>query len=130
MIALAPLEDYLNQFHPEVYSEIKERLSSQPCNDELAELVHSKATSYTNERWQIQLITIAAILALCSPETLYVGCRVRLGVGKSLSVALGVSQQRVSQKFLSASHYYKNISWCRDAVDSIVKEVRGGEVNG
>lgn len=119
------IEEYLNQFHPGVFKEINERLSSIPCHDGVTNAIYNKACAIRSERWEIQLITIAATLALCSPETLYVGCRVRLGVAKSISEVLEISQQRVSQKFESASHYYRNINWCREAVDSIVKEVRG-----
>jgi len=126
MSKLIAVEEYLNQFHPGIYQEVVYRLNSIPCSKEITQSVYTSASSLCEERWEIQLVTIAATLALCSPETLHVGCRVRLGVGKLLSVALGVSQQRVSQKFVTASHYYRNISWCREAVDNIVKEVRGG----
>ena len=126
MSKLIAVEEYLNQFHPGVYQEVLDRLKSIPCNNKLTEEVFKKASDYRKEKWQVQLITIASVLALCSPETLYVGSRVKLGVGKSLSYALGVSQQRVSQKFISASHYYRNVNWCRECVDNIVKEVRCG----
>ncbi len=124
MINSVAIETYLNQFHPSVFKEISERLSSIPCEYALIKTIYIKAKSSRQEKWELQLITIAATLALCSPETLYVGSRVRLGVAKTLAEILEVSQQRVSQKFESASHYYKNISWCRESVDKIVREVR------
>lgn len=127
MILTQPIAEYLNTYHPDVLKEMEVRLQSQPCSDGLVELVYNKAMQLFDEKWQVQLITIASVLALCSPETLYIGCRVRLGVAKSLSVALGVSQQRVSQKFLSASHYFKNITWCREASESIIHEIRSNK---
>lgn len=131
MISIQPINEYLNQFHPEVYAEISDRLKSIPCDSKLANQVFTKANEMQDEVWKVQLLTIASVLALCSPETLYVGCRLRLGVASTIAPVFGLSRQRVCQKIQSAAHYYKNINWCRDGVEQILKEVKeDGKVNG
>lgn len=121
------IKDYLNHYHPTIlreFKEFKQNLKSQACTDSLAAFVYSRACSLKDEKWKVQLTTIATILKLCSPETLYIKARVKSGVLQALSKALGITKSAVSRKIESAIHYYSYVSAIRNDVESIVSEVK------
>ena len=120
------IQSYLADRYPEVAQEVALRFTSKKCNDRLVGRVCYLAMQATSENWEHQIVSIASVLLLCSPETIYVGCAVRRNSGATglLAKKLGVSQPAISQKVDRARHYYTHVSWCREAVDNIVKEVR------
>ncbi len=121
------IQTYLSEYHPAIAKEVEDRLRSQPCTSQVVASVLSRAASIETEPWQHRLIIIISTLLLCSPETIFTTCAVRKGVASTLAKSLGVSQQAVSKKVEQARHYYTHLAAIREAVDKIVKEVRGNE---
>ncbi|MGJ1420467.1 hypothetical protein ACR79T_12640 [Sphingobacterium spiritivorum] len=119
------IQSYLATHYPDVAEEIITKLTSIKCNPKLVRKISSLATA--EEHWEYQLKTIAAVLVLCSPETIHTKSKVRNGIAVSISNVLGVSRQAVCHKVDRARHYYLNVARVREAVDYIVKEVRGDE---
>lgn len=121
------LQQYLQQYHPDIAEEVYSRFKSIPCTPELIHHVHDHTLAIASETWQVQIISIAAALLLASPETIYTDCGIRRnsGIATMLGKQIGVSHQVISKKVERARHYYTHVSWVRDAVDQIVKEVRG-----
>lgn len=117
---------FLEQNHPGIAKEVLDKFRSKKCNDRLVGRVCYLAFQATSENWEHQIVSIASVLLLCSPETIYVGCAVRRNSGATglLAKKLGISQPAISQKVDRARHYYTHVAWCREAVDNIVKEVR------
>lgn len=120
------IQQYLSKRYPEIAKEVSSRFTSERCCDRLVDKVCRLALHATSEKWEHQVVSIAAVLLLCSPETIYVESTVRRNSGSAslLGKSLGISQQSVSQKVDRARHYYTHVGWCREAVDKIVKEVR------
>lgn len=127
MIASIHIHSYLSERYPDVAEEVLDKFRSMKCNPKVIRSVYNKAAEMMEERWEIQVVTIAASLLLCSPETILVNSAVRRssGVATATGKVLGISQVSVSKKVDRARHYYTHVAWCRDAVDKIVKEVRG-----
>lgn len=121
------LQQYLQQYHPDIAQEVYQRFKSLPCTPEIIKSVHAHTIPLASEHWQVQIISIAAALLLVSPETIYTDCGIRRnsGVATMLGKQIGVSHQVISKKVERARHYYTHVSWARDAVDQIVKEVKG-----
>lgn len=121
----AHIQSYLAAHYPAVAEEISTKLTSVKCNPKLIRKVSQLATA--DEQWEYQLKTIAAVLILCSPETIHASSKVRNGIAVAISNVLGISRQAVCQKVDRARHYYFNMARVNEAVDKIVKEVRGNE---
>lgn len=128
IIAAESIQAFLDVHHPVVGKEVRDKLQHIPCTEELSQAVVASSQRIVSDKWQAQLIAISSLLLLCSPETIHTsrGVRRSSGVATLAAKALGISQQCVSRKIERAVHYYTHIGWCRDAVDSIVKEVRDG----
>lgn len=60
-----------------------------------------------------------------SPSTIKAGNYLRVGLISELACILNVSKPAISRRLPSIRHYYNNVSWFRENVDKIVKEVRG-----
>ncbi|MCL7987748.1 hypothetical protein M8998_07340 [Sphingobacterium sp. lm-10] len=122
------IQQYLQQYHPDIAKEVYSRFKSIPCTPEVIQQVHHHTIPHAHEHWQVQIISIAAALLLVSPETIYTDCGIRRnsGVATILGKQIGVSKQVISKKVERARHYYTHVSWAREAVDQIVKEVRNG----
>lgn len=125
MILSTHLHSYLAVHYPDIADEATERLSSVKCNPKLVRAVSSLAANHSSETWEFQITTIASVLVLCSPETIHAKSKVRNGIAVALSKVLGISRQAVCQKVDRSRHYYLRVGWCREAVNKIVKEVRG-----
>lgn len=122
------IQQYLQQYHPAIAEEVYQRFKSIPCTPNLIKSVHNHTVPLVGERWQVQIISIAAALILVSPETIFTDCGIRRssGVATMLGNVLGVSKQLISKKVERARHYYTHVSWAKEAVDKIVKEVANG----
>ena len=125
MIRQGSLIGYLRENHPDILVEAKSKLLSSPTSRTVFSQMHSRARKIVQDDWQVKLVTITAALLYSSPETLYSAMPIRNGVAKTLGCVLDVTKQAVSKKLDQARHYYTHVAWCRDAVDKIVKEVRG-----
>lgn len=119
------IQSYLDIHYPAVAEEISIKLKSEKCNPKLVRKVSSLVTA--EEHWEFQLKTIATVLILCSPETIHAKSKVRNGIAMAISKILGISRQAVCHKVDRARHYYLNVARVREAVNYIVKEVRGDE---
>lgn len=114
---------YLDIFHPEILQKMQEQLSGIDCSPEAVRNIISQVQE--TENWKKRLIIIASSLVLFSPETILIGCTTRYPVTKIVSQELGVSRPAISKNISQATYYYQRFDWCRNAVDKIVKEVRG-----
>ncbi len=121
------ISQYLLLKHPEVYNELAINLKSKPCSLNQLIKIHSFSNQISDDPFYQRLYTICTSLILFSPETIHAEYRVKSGVIKSLAEIMGVSKQALSSKISQSVHYYLNVARVREAVDYIVKEVRGDE---
>lgn len=124
------ITNYLNLFHPNILEEMQRKMSAIECTPHVLEKVINLSCANFTDKWERRMVLIASCLLLFTPETIYANCLVRKGVASKIAESLGVSQQAVSKQVAQSRYYYSRTPWCREAVDKIVKEVRGGEVNG
>lgn len=118
---------YVASHYPEVFHEAEKRLQSIPCTEELVERVVNLSYSRSEELWKVRLLATTAVLLLCSPESIHTDIKIKNGVSKLLSDALGVTSQAISGKIDQCRFYYSKHTWAKDTVNEILEEVRGDE---
>ncbi|MCW8314198.1 hypothetical protein K7A41_23430 [Sphingobacterium sp. InxBP1] len=118
---------YVASHHPDVFQEAEQKLKAIPCSAELVERVVNLAYLHSEETWKVRLLAIISVLLLCSPESILTDIKIKNGVSKLLSDALGVTSQAISGKMDQCRFYYSKTSWVRDTVHEILEEVRGDE---
>lgn len=118
------ITNYLNLFHPNILQEMQQKMSAIECAPSVINKVIDLTNGNFNDKWERRMVLIASCLLLFTPETIYANCLVRKGVSSKIAECLGVTQQAVSKQVGQSRYYYSRASWCREAVDRIVKEVR------
>lgn len=124
------LTKYLTEFYPAILQEVSEKMTAIECTSELVSTITAKVIASGYDYWEVKLITLATVLRLCSPETIFTKSNTRKTVCTKVAEEFGVTNAAISKIVGQAKYYYTNMNWVKNEVDKIVKEVVDGKVNG
>lgn len=121
MMTITAQLNYVKVNHPEVYQEIERELQA----DKVDMSIVNRLLELIEPGYYRSMYFIACVILLYSPATIKARSTVAVGVVGVIASSLNVGNTAISKRIPSVRQYYNNVSWFRDNVDRIVKEVRG-----